>query len=169
MVPPPRRSWPVWTAAERERTAWGIGRSSKAAKRTSTHGKMNLTAPPLVRRDEHRGWMMDVSDHRGPLRTRDSGEQRVTPLELFFDLVYVFAVTQLSHLLLDHLTVRGGLETLLLLSVVWSAWVGTTWVTNWFDPDRLPVRLMLAAVMLASFLMSVAIPEAFGERGLMFA
>ena len=47
---------------------------------------------------------MDVSDHAGPLRPRDGGEQRVTPLELFFDLVYVFAVTQLSHLLLDHLS-----------------------------------------------------------------
>jgi low temperature requirement protein LtrA len=113
--------------------------------------------------------MMDVSDPRGLLRARDSGEQRVTPLELFFDLVYVFAVTQLSHRLLDHLSVRGALETLLLLVVVWSAWVGTTWITNWFDPDRLPVRLMLVAVMLASLFMSVAIPEAFGERGLMFA
>src|SRR5215207_6754000 len=130
---------------------------------------MNLTAPPLVRRDEHRGWMMDVSDHGGPLRTRDSGEQRVTPLELFFDLVFVFAVTQLSHLLLDHLSIRGVLETLFLLLAVWWAWVYTAWFTNWFDPDRLPVRLVLVAVMLASLLMSVAIPEAFGERGLMFA
>jgi low temperature requirement protein LtrA len=112
---------------------------------------------------------MDVSDHGGPLRTRDSGEQRVTPLELFFDLVYVFAVTQLSHLLLDHLSVRGVLETLMLLLAVWWAWVYTAWFTNWFDPDRLPVRLVLVAVMLASLLMSVAIPEAFGERGLMFA
>ena len=61
------------------------------------------------------------------------------------------------------------METLLLLVVVWSAWAGTAWITNWFDPDRLPVRLMLVAVMLASLIMSVAIPEAFGERGLMFA
>jgi low temperature requirement protein LtrA len=113
--------------------------------------------------------MMDVSDHAGPLRTRDGGEQRVTPLELFFDLVYVFAVTKLSHLLLDHLSVRGVLETLFLLLAVWWAWVYTAWFTNWFDPDRLPVRLVLVAVMLASLLMSVAIPEAFGERGLMFA
>src|SRR5688572_12710208 len=112
---------------------------------------------------------MHFSDNGGLLRVRDGGAQRVTPLELFFDLVYVFAITQLSHRLLEHLTIRGALETLLLLSVVWSAWVGTTWVTNWFDPDRLPVRLMLVAVMLASLLMSVAIPEAFGERGLMFA
>src|SRR5829696_2348589 len=130
---------------------------------------MNLTAPPLVRRDEHRGWMMDVSDQGSPLRTRNSGEQHVTPLELFFDLVYVFAVTQLSHLLLDYLSIRGALETLFLLLAVWWAWVYTAWFTNWFDPDQLPVRLVLVAVMLASLLMSVAIPDAFGERGLMFA
>jgi low temperature requirement protein LtrA len=80
-----------------------------------------------------------------------------------------FAVTQLSHRLLEELTVVSTLETLLLLLVVWSAWVTTTWVTNWFDPNRLSVRLMLVTVMLASLFMSVAIPEAFGERGLMFA
>jgi len=113
---------------------------------------------------------VDRADHAGVLRARDAGEQRVTPLELFFDLVYVFAITQLSHLLLNHPTVGGALETLFLLLVVWWAWQYTTWFTNWFDPDALPVRLMLGAVMLASLVMSVAIPEAFGERGgLMFA
>src|ERR671915_471897 len=114
--------------------------------------------------------MVHDADHGGGmLRARDGGEQRVTPLELFFDLVYVFAITQLSHLLLDHLTIEGALETLFLLLAVWWAWIYTTWTTNWFDPDRLPVRLMLVAVMLASLIMSVAIPDAFGERGLMFA
>ena len=113
--------------------------------------------------------MVQRSDHRGVLRARDGGEQQVTPLELFFDLVYVFAITQLSHLLLNHPTVGGALQTLFLLLVVWWAWQYTTWFTNWFDPDVLPVRLMLGAVMLASLVMSVAIPEAFGERGLMFA
>ena len=108
-------------------------------------------------------------DHGGVLRVRDGGEQRVTPLELFFDLVYVFAITQLSHLLLNHPTIGGALQTLFLLLVVWWAWQYTTWFTNWFDPDALSVRLMLGAVMLASLVMSVAIPEAFGERGLMFA
>jgi low temperature requirement protein LtrA len=112
---------------------------------------------------------VDTTDHGGVLRARDTGEQRVTPLELFFDLVYVFAITQLSHLLLDHPTIGGSLKTLFLLLVVWWAWQYTTWFTNWFDPDALPVRLMLGAVMLASLVMSVAIPEAFGERGLMFA
>jgi low temperature requirement protein LtrA len=113
--------------------------------------------------------MMHVSDHGGLLRCRDGGEQQVTALELFFDLVFVFAVTQLSYRLLGHLTIGSVLGMLLLLVAVWRAWVDTTWVTNWFDPDRTPVRLMLVAVMLASLLMSVAIPEAFGERGLMFA
>src|ERR687892_133903 len=108
-------------------------------------------------------------DHGGVLRVRDGGEQRVTPLELFFDLVYVFAITQLSHLLLNHPTIGGAIQTLFLLLVVWWAWQYTTWFTNWFDPDALSVRLMLGAVMLASLVMSVAIPEAFGERGLMFA
>jgi low temperature requirement protein LtrA len=112
---------------------------------------------------------MDVSDQGALLRVRDGGEQPVTPLELFFDLVFVFAVTQLSHLLLEHLTLRGTLETLFLLLAVWWAWIRMTWFTNWFDPEGSPVRLMLIAVMLSSLLMSVAIPEAFGERGLMFA
>jgi low temperature requirement protein LtrA len=112
---------------------------------------------------------MHVSDHGGLLRARDAGEQHVTPFELFFDLVFVFAVMQLSRRLVDHLTVGGAVETLLLLLVVWSAWVTTTWVTNWFDPDRLPVRLMLAAGMLASLFMSVAIPDAFADRALWFA
>jgi low temperature requirement protein LtrA len=106
---------------------------------------------------------------RGMLRARNRGEQKVTPLELFFDLVYVYAITQLSHLLLGHPTVGGALETLFLLLVVWWAWQYTAWFTNWFDPEALPVRLMLVAVMLASLVMSVAIPGAFGERGLMFA
>lgn len=78
-------------------------------------------------------------------------------------------MTQLSHRLLEELTVANALETLFLFLAVWWAWVYTTWVTNWFDPDRLPVRLMLVGVMLASLVMSVAIPEAFSERGLMFA
>ena len=109
------------------------------------------------------------SDAAGVLRVRERGEQRVTPLELFFDLVYVFAVTQLSHLLLDHPSLGGALQTLFLLLVVWWAWQYTAWFTNWFDPDTRYVRLVLVAVMLASLVMSAAIPAAFGERGLMFA
>jgi low temperature requirement protein LtrA len=90
-------------------------------------------------------------------------------VELFFDLVYVLAVTQLSHLLLEHLDARGAAQTALLLVAVWIAWVYSAWFTNWFDPDRRPVRLVLLGAMLASLLMSASLPEAFGERGLLFA
>jgi low temperature requirement protein LtrA len=93
------------------------------------------------------------------LRDRAGNKQQVTPFELFFDLVFVFAVTQLSHTLLEDLTPGGTARTLLLLLVVWSAWVTTAWVTNWLDLDRLPVRLMLVWVMLASLFMSAAIPR----------
>src|SRR3712207_6656021 len=115
------------------------------------------------------GGMVHDSDHGGMLRAREGADGQVTPLELFFDLVYVFAVTQLSHRLLDHLTVRGALETLMLLLAVWGAWIYTSWFTNWFHPNRLAVRLVLVVVMLASLVMSVALPDAFGDRGLMFA
>src|SRR3954447_25591375 len=96
-------------------------------------------------------------------------EQRATFLELFFDLVFVFAVTQLSRRLLLHLTVAGAAQTLVLLLVVWWAWIYTTWMTNWFDPDSVPVRMTLLAGMLASLAMAIAIPQAFGSRALPFA
>ena len=101
-----------------------------------------------------------------PALLRDrSGNQRVTNIELFFDLVYVFAVTQLSHYLLHQPTVGGAFQTAILLALVWLAWAYTTWVTNWLDPDRLLVRLLLVALMLVSLAMSVALPRAFGGRG----
>jgi low temperature requirement protein LtrA len=99
------------------------------------------------------------------LRDR-SGNQRVTNIELFFDLVYVFAVTQLSHYLLGEPTIDGAFRTAILLGLVWLAWAYTTWVTNWLDPDRLLVRLLLVALMLVSLAMSAALPRAFGDLGL---
>ncbi len=96
-------------------------------------------------------------------------EQRSTFLELFFDLVFVFAVTQLSHALLNHLTVRGAAQTLFLLLVVWWAWIYTTWMTNWFDPDSVPVRAVLLVGMLASLVMAIAVPGAFDDHALAFA
>jgi low temperature requirement protein LtrA len=102
---------------------------------------------------------------------REDGAHRstVTPIELFFDLVYVFAITQLSHKLLEHFDVQGALQTAILLLAVWWAWVYTAWFTNWFDPDQRTVRLVLIAGMVASLLMSTSIPEAFTDRGLLFA
>ncbi len=104
------------------------------------------------------------------LRDRGDGAgPRVTTTELFFDLVYVFAVTQLSNLLLGDLTARGALRTGVLLAAVWWAWNYTAWATNWVDPDRAPVRALLIALMLLSLIMSAAIPDAFADRGLEFA
>ncbi|KRA57857.1 hypothetical protein ASD79_16225 [Caulobacter sp. Root655] len=107
---------------------------------------------------------------RRMLRDRQGGgHARVTYVELFFDLVFVFAVTQLSHGLIAHPTPQGVLETGLLLMAVWWAWIYTAWVTNWLDPERPPVRIMLFVVMVVGMLLTMSIPKAFGERGLIFA
>jgi low temperature requirement protein LtrA len=103
------------------------------------------------------------------IRARAEGEQRATFFELFFDLVYVFAVTQLSHHLLAHLTWSGAAETAFMLVALYWAWNYTTWMTNWFDPDTVPVRLVVIFVMLASLLMAIAIPEGFSGHALLFA
>jgi len=103
------------------------------------------------------------------LRPRDGSEQQTTAVELLFDLVYVFAITQLSHLLIGHLDVSGAAHTAFLLLVVWWAWIYTTWMVNWFDPASLRVRLVLVGATLASLLMSAAIPTAFGANALLFA
>jgi low temperature requirement protein LtrA len=96
-------------------------------------------------------------------------ENRVSFVELFFDLVFVFSISQLSHALTDHFTLSGVIETTLLIFAVWWVWVFTAWVTNWLDPDRMPVRVMLFVLMLAGLVLSASIPEAFAERGLLFA
>ena len=105
----------------------------------------------------------------GVLRGEGERDHQVSSMELFFDLVFVFAITQLSHLLLTHLDAGGALQTALLLLALWWAWVDTAWLTNWFDPDRRPVRLMLIGAMVATLIMAVALPDAFSDRGLMFA
>lgn len=112
-----------------------------------------------------------MSERSTPLlRRRDHSDAgRVGSVELFFDLVFVFAVTQLSHTLIGDLTTRGALQVGLLLLAVWWVWIYTSWVTNWLDPERLPVRACLLALMVAGLVMSVSIPRAFDDRGLHFA
>jgi low temperature requirement protein LtrA len=104
------------------------------------------------------------------LRPRgDGAEQPITTVELFFDLVYVFAITQLSHMILGDLTVAEVGRAAFLLLIVWWAWIYTTWMANWFDPASPAVRAVLTGVMLASLLMAAALPEAFGPNGVLFA
>ena len=100
---------------------------------------------------------------------RAPGESRaVTPLELFFDLVYVFAISQLSHPLVEHFDLRTGIETLVLALAVIYAWYMTAWLSNWLSPEHRPVQALLLSIMLASLLMSSAIGEAFADRAWLF-
>lgn len=94
---------------------------------------------------------------------------RVTYAELLFDLVFVFAVTQVSHTLLDRFTPLGALQTTLLFLAVWWVWVYTSWITNWLNPELTPVRVLLFLLMLGGLVLSTSIPKAFESRGLWFA
>jgi low temperature requirement protein LtrA len=96
----------------------------------------------------------------------------VTSMELFFDLVYVFAITQLSEYLGSHLAehpLRAAVQTLIIFLAVWWAWNYTAWATNYIDPARAPVALLMLVLMAISLVMSAAIPQAFGARGITFA
>ncbi|NLS15734.1 low temperature requirement protein A [Rhizobium sp. P40RR-XXII] len=104
------------------------------------------------------------------LRAKGSkNESKVSFVELFFDLVFVFSISQLAHSLAEHFTPLGALEAVMLIFAVWWVWVCTAWVTNWLDPDRMPVRIMLFTLMFAGLILSAAIPEAFGEKAIFFA
>ncbi|WMT72273.1 low temperature requirement protein A [Bradyrhizobium sp. Ash2021] len=94
---------------------------------------------------------------------------RVTYAELFFDLVFVYAVTQISHMLLGRFTPLGAVQVTLLFLAVWWVWVYTTWVTNWLNPELTPVRILLFLLMLGGLVLSTSIPTAFEGRGLWFA
>ena len=96
-------------------------------------------------------------------------QSRVTNAELLFDLVFVFAVTQVSHFLLSRFTPAGAVETALLFLAVWWVWVFTAWITNWLDPEQTAVRILLFLLMLAGLVLSTSIPHAFEDRGLWFA
>jgi len=93
----------------------------------------------------------------------------VTNMELLFDLVYVFAITQLSTQLEHGVTLRGLLQTAVLFQAVWWAWGYTAWATGWINPERKLVAALMAVLMVLSLLMASAIPDAFEHRGLAFA
>jgi low temperature requirement protein LtrA len=102
-------------------------------------------------------------------RARDGVEERVKPLELFFDLIFVFAVTQVTGLIVDDPTWAGLTRGLLVLGVLWWAWAAYAWLTNTIDPDEGAVRIAMFAAMGGMLLASVAVPDVFGDDALLFA
>ena len=99
----------------------------------------------------------------------DLPERRVTPLELFFDLVFVFALTQVTGFLADHLSWTGMLEGAALLIVLWWAWAGYVWLTNAVPAEEvIPARLVILIAMAAMLVASLAVPDAFGEYRVLF-
>jgi low temperature requirement protein LtrA len=127
---------------------------------------MSQTSGPLP----HVSDATPPADDRGLLRQRsEHAHHKVDFVELFFDLVFVFAVTQLSHSLIEHFSAVGAVQTALLTVAVWWVWIYTTWVTNWLAPSTLPVRFALLALMLPGLILSSSIPRAFETRGLGFA
>jgi low temperature requirement protein LtrA len=114
--------------------------------------------------------------HRGPHRPhaphlsaarREGG--RVTPLELFFDLVFVLAITECTSLMSHHPTWSGLFQGLLVLGVLWWAWASYAWLTSVIDPEAGPVRLVFFAAMASMLIAAICVPEAFGELALVFA
>ena len=97
-----------------------------------------------------------------------AGEERVTPLELFFDLIFVLSFTQVTVKLAHHPSWAGLGEGLLILAAVWWAWCAYAWLTNSIDPDENVNRLCMFAAMGAMLIVSLSIPEAFGDRGVLF-
>jgi low temperature requirement protein LtrA len=96
-------------------------------------------------------------------------EERVTPLELFFDLVFVFAFTQVTTLMGDNLSWAGLGQGMLVLATIWWTWSAYGWLTNTIDPEEVVARLTMFLAMAAMLVVALATPGAFGDDGILFA
>src|SRR6266550_355451 len=101
-------------------------------------------------------------------RSMAEREQRVTPLELFFDLVFVYALTQVTQLMANDLTGVGVGHGLLVLAALWWAWTGYAWLTNILEPEEGLVRAGVFGAMIAMLVAAIAVPSAFGAAGILF-
>jgi low temperature requirement protein LtrA len=111
-----------------------------------------------------------VSERRPPRITAVMREgERVTPLELFFDLVFVLALTQCTTLMARNPTWKGLLEGLLVLGILWWSWVGYAWLSSVIDPEEGSVRLAMFAAMAGLLVAALSVPGAFGHEALLFA
>ena len=106
--------------------------------------------------------MSTAGSARTATEEEDLPERRVTPLELFFDLVFVFALTQVTGFLSEHLSWTGMVEGAALLVVLWWAWAGYVWLTNAVPAEEvIPARLVILIAMAAMLVASLAVPDAF--------
>ncbi len=108
------------------------------------------------------------ASNAGVLRDPTS-PQHVTFLELFFDLVFVFALDRVAQGLIDKLDWSDLLETMVLLPAVWWIWMMTVWMTDRLDPERASTQLTVIGIMVGSLILASAVPDAFGRRGWFFA
>ncbi len=102
-------------------------------------------------------------------RREESAEERVTPLELFFDLIFVFAITQVTGIVVDDPTWAGLTRGIVVLGVLWWAWAAYAWLTNTINPEEGAVRIAMFAAMGAMLIASLAVPDVFGDDALLFA
>jgi low temperature requirement protein LtrA len=111
---------------------------------------------------------MGADETDQPVQVAAQEEERVTPLELFFDLVFVLSFTQVTLKMADNPTWTGLGEGMLILAAVWWAWAAYGWLTNAIDPDENVNRLCMFSAMAAMLIVSLSIPEAFGNEGILF-
>jgi low temperature requirement protein LtrA len=112
---------------------------------------------------------MSVATQRPARRlVREEAEPRVSPLELFFDLVFVFAITQVTAFMADDLTLAGLGRGLLILALVWWSWSGYAWLTNAVDPDDPRARVVMFVAMAAMLVLALAVPGTFADDGVLF-
>jgi low temperature requirement protein LtrA len=110
-----------------------------------------------------------TTSRAGELPSRPEGPPRATFLELFFDLAFVVALSQLSHQLIQRLDWSGAFQTLVLLLAVMWVWFSTVGFTDRLDPQQPAVQLMVIGILVGSLVLAAAVPEAFGRRGPVFA
>jgi low temperature requirement protein LtrA len=113
--------------------------------------------------------MMTATTHAPRLSAVLREGERVMPLELFFDLVFVLAITQCTALMFHHPTWDGLAQGLLVLGVLWWSWTGYAWLTSVVDPEEGAVRIVIFAAMAAFLIVAICVPEAFGSLALEFA
>ncbi len=112
--------------------------------------------------------MSDIAELVGK-PTEEEEERKTSYLELFFDLVFVFAFTQVTALILEDTSIAGFARAALLLAMVWWAWSAYTWMTNAIDVESPVTRSIVFAAMVAGFFMALAVPDAYRDEGAWFA